>query len=321
MQRNEQYVELWLIVLAALIFSIVILGGYTRLSGSGLSIVSWQPVSGILPPLNHHQWLEVFDQYKLSPEFCKINYDMDLSNFQFIFIIEFLHRLLARIIGLVMIIPLAYFYYIKAINKQQLAKYLLMILILSFQGFIGWYMVKSGLVNNPYVSHYRLSTHLIIAIGLYSFIFYQLFPKQENNKLYHIKPFLYALLLLLYGQIFMGAMVAGLKAGLVYNTFPLMGDGFIPYEINLNDFNDPVTVQFIHRILAYLLTTLCFYVSYMLYCAHMKYLAWLLFGICLLQGMLGVLTLLYMVQPVLALLHQGGSIVLISVVIYCLKMT
>jgi cytochrome c oxidase assembly protein subunit 15 len=315
--KAQRCIFIWLGILAVLIVSIVMLGGYTRLTGSGLSIVKWAPLSGIIPPLSDLAWQHEFDQYKMFPEYQVINNTLTLKEFKFIFMIEFLHRILGRVIGLSMVIPMIYFYYKRYITKQDFFKYLGMSVTIALQGFIGWYMVKSGLDKNPHVSHYRLGAHLILAAVLYSFVIWQMIPSSSSNNL-SLKFKLLWLLGIIYLQIFFGAMVAGLKAGLIYNTFPLMGQTFVPFELKILDLNDAVTVQFIHRILAYIVFALSLYFSKNLYEQH-KYLALIIVAVCLMQLSLGVLTLVYSVPIFLGLAHQLGALMLITCVLYAIK--
>lgn len=317
MQRNDQYVSAWLSLVATLIISIVILGGYTRLSGSGLSIVEWSPISGIVPPISHDDWILEFDKYKQFPEYRDVNHGISLPDFKFIFMVEFLHRILGRIIGLAFVLPLIYFCAKKYILLQDLPKYFLMLGILCLQGFMGWYMVKSGLAKDPHVSHYRLSMHLIIAIILYSLIVWQIMPRSATNdsSSYRLK----ALLLLVFVQTFFGGMVAGLKAGLLYNTFPLMGIEFVPYELEITNLSNPVSVQFIHRILAYLVLFISIYLSWGFYKKAKLKNALILLLPCFAQVLLGIITLIYYVPIYFALLHQFFAIVLITAIIYLIK--
>jgi cytochrome c oxidase assembly protein subunit 15 len=318
MDRNQQCISIWLMIIAFMIVAIVTLGGYTRLSGSGLSIVEWAPISGIVPPLNEEAWEAEFDKYKLFPEYQEVNQNLSIGEFKFIFMIEFLHRILGRLIGLTLILPLIYFYLKRLIPKTEFPKYLLMVLILFMQGFMGWYMVKSGLSKDPHVSHYRLSAHLIIAILLYSFVIWQIIPNTETTNS-SLKKQLQVLLILVYVQIFFGGMVAGLKAGMVYNTFPLMGVSFIPYELDITNLNDAVTVQFIHRILAYITFLFSMYLGYLLYQNNQTRSAVFLFSACLLQVALGIITLVYLVPIFWALAHQLGAMLFITTILYALK--
>ena len=319
MQRNYQYLCIWLGTVAFLIVSIVLLGGYTRLSGSGLSIVEWKPISGIIPPLNDYEWNLEFGKYKMFPEYSLVNSDIALHEFKFIFMIEFLHRILGRVIGLAFVLPLIYFYTKKIIPGRDMPKYLLMLTVLCLQGFMGWYMVKSGLYQEPYVSHYRLSVHLTIAVTLYALVIWQMlqyFSVQSRACSYSLN----ILLLLVFVQIFFGGMVAGLKAGLVYGTFPLMGSSFIPHELDISNLNDAVTVQFIHRIFAYLVFVFACYLSWGFYRRGSLKNALILFIPCLAQVVLGILTLLYFVPMSFALAHQVCAIALVTSVLYLMKL-
>ena len=327
---NKHYIKLWLLIFAILTISIIILGGFTRLTGSGLSIVEWKPVVGSIPPLSENQWLEEFEKYKSFPEYKKVNYGINLNEFKFIFLTEYLHRLLARSLGLFFIIPFLFFAYKKAIKNYP--PYLLILMLGMTQGFAGWYMVKSGLINEPHVCHYRLGLHLMLAFFIYSLTVSLLFD--EENKINNIKAkstsslsslcsSLYLLLVLVYVQIFFGALVAGLKAGLIYNTFPMMGDGILPDEIDtyakLLDLNTPAIVQFWHRTFAYSIFVLAFFISLKLYKNKQKKEGGILISSITLQFLLGILTLLYSVPLELGLLHQLGGIVFITSVIYVIK--
>jgi cytochrome c oxidase assembly protein subunit 15 len=319
MTRNDQPVFIWLGVLALMIVAIVMLGGYTRLSGSGLSIVEWRPISGIIPPLNEASWQFEFAKYQLFPEYRLVNYNMTLAQFKFIFMIEFLHRILGRLIGITFLLPLVYFIKKKMIARADLPRYMLILLMLSAQGFIGWYMVKSGLINDPHVSHYRLSSHLIMAVALYTMVIWQMLgcaPLKDYSSSGSNLLLLKMLLALVFIQTFAGGMVAGLKAGLVYQTFPLMGDSFIPV---LSDLNDAVTVQFIHRLLAYGVFMLATIISWRLYAQGFVRLSGLLFGACLLQVVMGLITLLAGVPLSFALLHQFGALLLISAIVIVMR--
>ena len=315
----RRIVSLWLFSVAFLVFCMIILGGYTRLSNAGLSIVEWKPVTGILPPLTAHDWASEFAKYKNSPEFKDINYDFDLTRFKSIYWIEYCHRLLGRIIGLVFIVPFIYFMFCtKALSKKNIA-YLVVVLVFgAFQGFIGWYMVKSGLVSVPHVSHYRLAVHLLLALGLYGMLIWMALGERPHKK-YAYAMHYKALLVLVVLQIFYGALVAGLNAGLVYNTFPLMGQTFVPHEwlatkpIIKNFFENPVTVQFIHRMLAYVI---CVY-SMMIYIVRKKTsLSTAMIVLIIVQVMLGIATLLKFTPLSLALLHQGLAVLVFTTLLF-----
>jgi len=251
----------WLFLTAGFVMIMVILGGLTRLTGSGLSMVDWRPVTGFLPPLNEAQWQSVFDLYKVSPQYHKVNFGMSLSEFKGIFWLEFIHRLGGRFIGVLFLAPLLY-----SLLKKDLRSWSFKILGIwilgGLQGVMGWYMVKSGLVDEPWVSPFRLCAHLLLAFLTCSLLFWSgLVLRSQYQQKNTLKPQFFqslkspkalATLILVVLTICYGAFVAGMKAGLIYNTFPLMGETFIPSEILFhtpwyeNFFMNPVTVQFIH---------------------------------------------------------------------------
>ena len=258
-----KYIHYWLITCCFFVIVLVFIGGLTRLTESGLSIVEWNIFSGIYPPLFSNDCVELLDKYKHFPEFKLINKKINLDEFKFIFWMEYIHRIWGRLIFLIFLIPLIIFLRKKYI-PEKFKKHLFIILFLIFsQGLFGWYMVKSGLVDKPDVSHYKLSIHLIMAFIIYGylhFLTFSIYDLKNNKKKIIIKNKNFfitnvILICLILITVFSGGMVAGLDAGLVYNTFPLMGDTFIPFDIwNLsprfiNFFENPVTVQFDHRIL------------------------------------------------------------------------
>ena len=315
----------WLSISLILVFSIIIVGGLTRLTNSGLSITEWELFIGILPPLNENSWQFYFDQYKKIPQYKLLNFDMSLNEFKVIFYWEYFHRIIARIIGLFFLIPLIYFHITKKIDNNHIWKCYLIFFLIVFQGLIGWYMVKSGLVNDITVSHYRLAMHLFTALLIISIIFWlikNLFSKTKkiffnfsNNNL----PFL-CLIVLLFIQIIIGAFVSGLDAGKIYQTWPLMGNSYFPNDLNLNnlknifEFDNHSLVQFYHRNLAYIITFYVIILSAFIYKRKMTYLftplkIFLFFLI--LQGLLGVLTLVSGLNIYLASMHQITSVILI----------
>ncbi|MCP4186803.1 MAG: heme A synthase [Gammaproteobacteria bacterium] len=327
---QDQAIVRWLSICLFLIFAMVILGGVTRLTDSGLSMVNWRPLHGILPPLSQQQWQEEFSHYQQSPEFQKINSDMDVSAFKSIFWFEYSHRLLGRLIGIVFLIPFLYFWWRKQIKPGLTPKLIIMFCLGGFQGLLGWYMVKSGLVNNPHVSQYRLTAHLMSAILIYGFILWVMLdlirvrdyrPLAESN----IKPWrgwslgLTALLLI---TIVSGGFVAGLDAGLIYNTFPLMGGEWVPQGIAAltpwyqNLFENKVTVQFDHRVLA--ITTGVLLIGWYLkgrrhFGDNSINSSFKLIGMMvIIQLALGISTLLFKVPVWLAAAHQAGALLLFS---------
>ncbi|WP_341788807.1 COX15/CtaA family protein [Rickettsia endosymbiont of Lasioglossum villosulum] len=333
LRRNDtERVTKWLFTCCIMVVVMIIVGGITRLTDSGLSIVEWRPVTGILPPFSYDTWQAEFAKYKAFPEYNAVNYGMTLSEFKFIYLLEFVHRLLGRATGLIYVLPLIYFYFKGIIKNRDILSYIIVLLLFCMQGFMGWYMVKSGLVNHPSVSHFRLAFHLIIAVIIYHLLFYKLFknccdilliPSQINLKLPLI--FSVAAIAMIYVQIFLGALVAGLDAGLVYNSFPLMGGNFIPIEIKDNfisfkNWSDPVFVQFIHRLGAYSLSIIIMALIISLLKVKnpkLNKVAFYLAIALLIQLSTGIITLLYYVPIIAASMHQFFAIVLLSVVIWC----
>ena len=323
----KKYISLWLISTFWIIAIMIIVGGLTRLTDSGLSITQWQLYSGFFPPFNEIQWNQYFDLYKKIPEYKLQNYSMTLEEFKVIFWWEFIHRLLGRLIGILYFVPLLYFTF-KLGLKNILSLYLIFILI-CFQGFIGWYMVSSGLVDRVDVSHYRLSLHLVLAFIILSLVFWNYLSLQNiylsfkkiNKKI----PIIFMLIIFL--QICIGAFVSGMDAGKIYNSWPLMGSGFFPDDNSIQNlfylsaFNDPSLVQFMHRNLAYLIFLFYIFIFIKVY---QNRLSGLLTAInvagflLILQIILGILTLLFGAQIVLASMHQISSILLVSSSIYFL---
>ena len=324
----------WLNASLLLIIFIIIVGGLTRLTNSGLSITEWELFSGILPPLTQEAWNFYFNQYKQIPQYKLMNFNMNLNEFKIIFIWEYFHRILARIIGIFFLIPLIFFYVSNKINRKYLSTCSLIFCLILIQGVIGWYMVKSGLVNNITVSHYRLSAHLIIAVSIISIIFWLIKNfRLKKNKIFfkfskHNFPFLF-LILMIFIQIIIGAFVSGLDAGKIYQTWPNMGSSFFPNDLiidNLNffiDFSNHSLIQFYHRILAYLIVLYFLYLSFFILKKKVntlyKPLLIFLFFISL-QVILGVFTLLSGLNIYLASLHQitGVFMVLSAINLYYL---
>ena len=323
----KKNISTWLIIMFWIIALMIVVGGLTRLTDSGLSITKWQLFSGFLPPLNNTDWNDYFNLYKEIPEFKIQNFEMSLQEFKIIFWWEWAHRFLGRLIGITFLLPLLYFTF--KIGFKKLVNLYLIFFLICFQGFIGWYMVSSGLVDRVDVSHFRLSIHLIIAFVIISLILWNYFTlKFENNfndSLNIFLPFIF--LLLIYFQIVIGAFVSGMDAGQIYNSWPLMGSNFFPDDnryINLfkiSAFSDPSLVQFMHRNLAYLILFFYLILLVKVYFNKIKklYFAINLAGLFLLvQIILGILTLLNGAQIFLASMHQISSIFLVSVAVYFL---
>ena len=321
---NNQ-LSLWLITMFIIISIMIVVGGLTRLTDSGLSITEWQLFSGLFPPLNQNDWVLYFNLYKEIPEFKLQNFNMTLQEFKVIFWWEWAHRFLGRVIGLCFLIPLVYFSFKIKISKI-LDLYFIFFLI-CFQGFIGWYMVSSGLVDRVDVSHFRLSVHLLIAFLILSLIFWNYLKYQNYNQvadgLNSIIPFVFLLLILI--QIVIGAFVSGMDAGKIYNSWPLMGNTYFPNDNNfenlfkLSAFSDPSLVQFIHRNLAYvigLFYVLIFFKVYKNKITKLYRSVNILGFFIILQIILGIFTILFGAQIYIAAVHQVSSIFLVTSSIY-----
>ncbi len=320
LQKSERPVVIWLLIGCFLIASMVIIGGITRLTHSGLSMVEWKLIMGTIPPLNDAQWIETFEKYKQFPEYKIMHSYFTLEDFKSIFMWEYLHRLLGRVLGLVFIIPFVIFLVKGKISKVLLPKLLLVFVWGGFQGFLGWFMVKSGLVNNPNVSHYRLAIHLVTAFGLCCYIYWVVLELVKVNGKKSLgtsfKKWAVFLLVISFIQVIYGAFVAGLKAGFIYTTWPKMGTHWIDPSVGdaisnkgiMALVNDPVSVQFVHRWLAILVLFVVVYIivranRVTLTVAQRKAKNVLLF-FALLQVVLGVATLVLAVPIVLGVAHQ-----------------
>ncbi|MBP9752615.1 MAG: COX15/CtaA family protein [Proteobacteria bacterium] len=301
------------IITFILIWFMVMLGGATRLTHSGLSIVEWRPITGIIPPLNIEDWALEFKKYQTSPEFLKINIHMQLEEFKFIYLMEYCHRLLGRLLGLFFMIPL--FFMWKKMNTFFKKQSLLILCLGILQGFMGWYMVKSGLINEPYVSPFRLMIHLSLAFVLMGLLVKGILRLKETPT-YQIQntQFLNITATFITVAILYGALVAGHKAGLIYNTFPLMEGRFIPFEFLYfkpfwkNFYKNHATIQWMHRTIA----LLAFVHVFIFYLKNKSMPTFIWFLLITLQIMLGVLTLIYQVPVFLGTIHQGVGALLFS---------
>ena len=323
----NKYISYWLISIFLILSLMIVVGGLTRLADSGLSITQWQLFSGILPPLNPDQWNYYFDLYKKIPEYKLQNYSMNLDGFKVIFWWEFIHRFLGRLVGIIFLIPLIYFT-IK-LGFKKTANFHLIFLLICLQGFIGWYMVSSGLIDRVDVSHYRLALHLVLAFIILSLILWNYLNYQRiqlpSKKINNLLPF--SLIIFLFIQLVIGAFVSGMDAGKIYNTWPLMGSSYYPDDnliINLFNFsslNDPSLVQFIHRNLAYLIIIFYLFILFRIYRDKISdyYKILNIIGFLLiLQVFLGILTLLSGAQMFISSMHQISSIFLITSSVYFL---
>ncbi|MDN5936031.1 MAG: COX15/CtaA family protein [Nitrosospira sp.] len=329
----QKPIAIWLLVCCALVFAMVVVGGVTRLTNSGLSIVEWQPIIGTIPPLSQSDWEEVFEKYHQTPQYKKVNLGMSLKEFKGIFWWEYFHRLLGRVIGLAFFIPFLYFIIRREIDRPLGLKLAGIFLLGGLQGAMGWYMVKSGLVDNPHVSQYRLTAHLGLAIIIYGAMLWVALGLLSrggaihgSSRLRSLSRFSIALTALIFIMILSGGFVAGIRAGLAYNTFPLMDGHFIPPEIFMlepwyrNFFENMAAVQLNHRMIAWTLAILVpvFWVkSRDLPLPGSAHLACnLLLTMLVVQISLGIATLLLAVPLPLAASHQAGAVLLFTAAIW-----
>ena len=315
----------WLLITLILVFLIVIVGGLTRLTNSGLSITEWELFEGVLPPLNEKSWNFYFDLYKEIPQYKLLNFNMNIEEFKVIFYWEYFHRLFARIIGIFFLIPLIFFYLSNFIKKEYLNICYLIFMLIVLQGIVGWYMVKSGLVNDITVSHYRLSIHLLNAFLILSIIFWlrKNFLLQKSKIFFELKKkyFPFQLLIsLIFIQIILGAFVSGLDAGKIYQTWPLMGQNYFPDDLVIKKVSDMLVfdnhslVQFYHRNLAYIIILYSIFLTIFVYKKKITTLykpLHLFLLILSIQAALGILTLVSGLNIYLASIHQVTSLLLV----------
>ncbi len=332
-EKHRKIIAAWLILICIALLAMIVLGGVTRLTGSGLSMVDWRPITGVLPPLDQQQWNQVFDLYKSSPEYQKVHIGvMDLKGFKSIFWFEYAHRLLGRFIGVLFLLPMLFFFIRGWIPRGYRLRFLMMFALGGLQGLLGWYMVKSGLIDNPHVSQYRLVAHLSLAVAIYTYIFLTAmslwYPLPERGNRRRSRLFVAAMMISagLFVTIAAGGFVAGLRAGFSYNTFPFMAGNWIPdgyaslQPFWRNLFENVAAVQFDHRLLATLVL-----------CAIMLFWLALRKGACgerarrggavmlalaLVQYSLGITTLLLVVPVAFAAAHQGTAILLYTASLY-----
>ncbi|MEG9328815.1 COX15/CtaA family protein [Salinimicrobium catena] len=331
--KDNKKVVYWLFTGCFLIFIMVIVGGITRLTNSGLSISDYKLITGTIPPMNEQEWNEAFELYKQYPEYQKLHYHFTLEDFKGIYFWEWLHRLIGRVIGLVFIIPFLYFVFTKQLTSSTFKKSLILLALGAFQGFMGWYMVKSGLVDIPAVSHYRLAAHLMTAFITFAYAFWVamdlLYPKKKAvNK--GFRNLLWVGMIILLLQIVWGAFVAGLDAGWIHNTWPKMTGGewihetvFIEQNPVWKNFIEGKSgVQFVHRYLAYIVVAVILYIWYRsrnmtLTLPQKRGINWLV-GLVFFQFVLGVLTLIYAVPVWLGVAHQVGAFFLLTAMTFTL---
>jgi heme a synthase len=319
-------IRLWLLAIAALLVAMVLVGGATRLTESGLSIVEWQPVAGTLPPLSAAQWQREFDKYRATPQYRHLNAGMSVDDFKVIYWWEWAHRMLGRVIGAAFLLPFLFFLWRGWVTPRLRTRLWAIFALGALQGAVGWWMVASGLVNRVEVSQYRLATHLVLACAIFAAIVWTLQSLSERATVAvpaRLRWSAAGLLALVLAQIYLGALVAGLRAGFIYNTWPLIDGTFVPGAGSLfasapawrNLFENPLTVQFDHRMAAYALWA--FAVLHALDAARSRSGpaltgALALAGAVTIQAVLGILTLIYVAPLAVALAHQGGAIAVLT---------
>ena len=333
MHMSQRPIAIWLLICCATVFAMIVLGGATRLTGSGLSMVEWEPIMGILPPLNQAQWEETFLLYQQYPEYKLKNAGMSLSGFKSIFWFEYAHRVLGRSIGIIFLLPFLFFLVKGRIDRALLPKLIAMFVLGGLQGLLGWYMVKSGLVDQPHVSQYRLTAHLGLAVVIFFYMLWValdlLYPKIDEAARYanrKLAGFSMLVTFSIFFTILSGGFVAGLRAGFAYNTFPLMDGQLIPTGLLTlspgwrNFFENVTTVQFDHRVLAMLLVVLVLllwgFVTRSEQVSRVRTGGHLLLAAMALQIALGISTLLLVVPVTLATAHQAGAIVLFTASVF-----
>ena len=333
---DDRPIAIWLLVCCVLIFAMVVLGGVTRLTQSGLSMVEWNPIMGVVPPFGEAAWNQTFANYQASPEYRIVNYDMTLDQFQRIFYVEYVHRMLGRVIGFAFLVPLLWFLFSRRLCARLITKLVVLFVLGGLQGLLGWYMVKSGLIDQPHVSPYRLTAHLALALLIYGFMLWLVLDLSADRLAWlrlrgaqaswHVKVLAIVTLCVLATMIASGGFVAGTKAGYAFNTFPKMHEQWIPtglwsFEPGwLNLFENVATVQFIHRCgaIAVLLSVFSLWLVVLrarLFPSRTRYVAHSTVVILMLQVGVGIATLVYVVPLPLAVAHQAGAMLLLSSVI------
>ncbi len=333
MKKDNKKVVYWLLTGCMLIFIMVIVGGITRLTHSGLSISNYKLISGTIPPMNEQEWNEAFDLYKQYPEYQKINNQFTLEDFKDIYFWEWIHRVIGRFIGIVFIIPFIYFLIRKQLTKETIKKCIILMFMGSFQGFLGWFMVKSGLVDRPDVSHYRLAMHLTTAFITFAYTFWValdlIYPNRHQVNIKFRNLMRWGIVILVF-QIIYGAFVAGLDAGFLHNHWPLMNDGALVHEsvyieqspIIKNFIEGKSGVQFVHRYLAYIVVGVIIFIWYkgrkLVTNALQLNSLNILITIVFIQFLLGIFTLIYRVPITLGVLHQVVAFILLGAMTFSL---
>ncbi|MDP6404319.1 MAG: COX15/CtaA family protein [Alphaproteobacteria bacterium] len=336
-RTESRQIAIWLLICCAVVFAMVVLGGLTRLTHSGLSMVDWKPLTGWLPPLSSEAWQLEFENYQRFPEYQKLNQGMTLAEFKSIFWFEFSHRLLGRGIGVLFFVPFLYFLLSRKIDRGLLPKLLFMFVLGGLQGVLGWWMVKSGLLERPDVSHYRLTAHLGLAVLIFGYMLSVavtlLVPKAVivDDRLRGLGRFGLVMTLVVFVVILSGGLVAGLDAGFAYNTFPLMDGRLVPEGLfdhapwYINPLENLITIQFDHRWLA--VATLLAVVALWQHALRrgvtgsLRTAFHLVLVVAAIQVGLGIATLVLVVPVALAALHQAGALLLFSVIVIAAQLT
>ena len=328
MSTADRAVAYWLCGICVVVFLMIIVGGVTRLTHSGLSMVDWKPILGSIPPLNQQDWQAAFDAYKQFPEYQKVNHGMVLEEFKFIYLWEYSHRLLGRFIGIVFFIPFVILAYLKMIRRSMMPKLLFAFVLGGLQGLMGWYMVKSGLVDLPRVSHFRLAAHLMLAMFLMAYLYWlilDLLNVQVRSGSAILQKLLYSIIVLFVLQVLYGAFVAGLRAGLGFNTFPLMDGQLLaeaattmsPWLVNFVE--NGAMVQFVHRWIAVVLVGMSIAGLTLSLKDKGVTTGWaVLTALIAVQFVLGVSTLVLYVPIAVASLHQAGAVIVMLALVYLL---
>jgi len=324
-KEYSDIIRYWLYLLLFLLIVIVVVGGLTRLTNSGLSITEWEVISGIFPPLNNEDWHEAFDLYKKIPQYYLVNKNISLAEFKIIYYWEYFHRLLGRLFGLIFLIPFIFFIIKKVFSKEYNLKLSLLFCLILLQGIIGWYMVKSGLIENITVSHFRLAIHLNLALILFSSIYWCLLNFVNFNNKYFFNfsnknNFIKIFVLIIFLQITLGAFISGLDAGEIYQTWPLMNNNYLPDDTDfktitlLNIFYNHSLIQFLHRNTAYVIFVYSALISINVFYNKKKYLYTPLFFLLFMvfvQISLGIMTLISGLNIMYASMHQISTIFLL----------
>ena len=324
--QNNKFISIWLLIITFLVALIIIVGGLTRLTDSGLSITKWDLFTGIFPPISLDDWEKSFSLYKKIPEYKLINSSMTLDQFKIIYWWEYAHRLLGRAIVLLFILPLIYLTFKRKLSKKNIFSFYFILFLMLFQGFVGWYMVKSGLVDRTDVSQYRLSLHLTLAIIIFCILFWNFLKNVSQSnfeskiKISFYLPIIFLIILIL--QISLGAFVSGLDAGQIYQSWPLMNQSYFPDDSMFTDlfslkvFETPSLAQFIHRNVAYIMLVFFLVILFIVFknddLTYLRKSTILVFLFLLLQFFLGILTIIFGAQIFFASMHQLCSIVLLA---------